>query len=164
MLITEKDYELIWKQITRMLTLKVKQKDDVNWEQQFACCWRIIDTLESSLHMFSQIQMDRLRLHAGAGVISNKSDIDWEAFSNIEQNMANVLGKLVGIASFLSTHNSRVVKRGEKDFDMMGLTHVVRQDENTKSFEYEKELVACERFLALTRMAYYKNNESEKQL
>ena len=88
--------------------------------------------------------------------------IDWSSFADTEQNMGNLMGKIVGITSFLSTHNSRTVRRGEKDFDMKGFDYFEELNPLEKNFDYEKELVAMEQSLNLIRMAHYKTLEMEE--
>ena len=161
MIISEIDSSKIWKKISLTLAEKVKQKDSVDWNSQFDSFYRIIEAIEDSLHLISRYEIEKLRKSAGSHVIATKDEIDWSAYENTEQNMANLMGKIVGVAHFLSTHNSRVVSQGEKDFEMPGFAYYSQISPFEKSFHYEKELVAMERYLTLIKIGYQRNLQQE---
>lgn len=165
MIISEQSAEQVWEGVANILKAKVSQGENMDWEGQFNRFWGVIEDLEGSLHPLSQAEILCYRKKAGEMVVSNKKDIDWSAYANTENNMSVLLGKIVSMLAFFRSHEGKIVNRGEKDYHNLEalFTNVIQRNNDQKMFYYEKELVACERYLALTRMAYHRNKNNQAQ-
>ena len=163
MLISEESSQRIWEKIAKVLAKKVNDGDSINWQTQFNRFFNIIEDIENSLGIISILEMNKLRQIAGRQVVNDKDNIDWSAFNNVEQNMANLLGKIVGVTLFLRSHNSRKVDAEDRSLAMKdGFTYITNHEDGSYTFNYEKELVAMERYLALTKMAYFRQMNKEE--
>ena len=165
MIISEKDAELVWEGLVDILKAKVMQGNNIDWEGQFDRFFCVIGDLESSLSPLSQAEILCYRKKVGEMVVANKKDIDWNVYDNTEHNMSVLLGKIVSMLTFFRSHDGRIVNRSERDYNNLetSFANVVQRNKDQKMFYYEKELVACERFLALTRMAYHRNKNNQAQ-
>ena len=163
MLRSEENSKKIWLGIAETLAKKVKDRDQVDWNNQFARFMNIISQIESSLSCISFMKITKLREIAGRQVVNDKNSIDWSAYENTEQNMSNLLAKIVSTTLFLSSHDNRTVKTGDRDLaDKGNFTYVTNHDDGTYTFQYEKELVAMERYLALTKMTYHRQMNKQE--
>ena len=113
----------------------------------------MIDSVEGSLDILTQCEIGIIRKRAGESLV--QSEIDWELYENTGGNMSTILSKLVAITLFCSSHNSRTINADAKDVSFKdNFTHISKLDTGNYYFDLPRELVATERYLALTRMAY----------
>ena len=61
MLISQENSRKIWEQIALILADKVKSKGNVDWNRQFSKFFRLIDSVESSLDILTQCEIDIIR-------------------------------------------------------------------------------------------------------
>lgn len=163
MIISKKNKEQICQMMSEALSEKAKSNGNVNWLSQFSQFGNVIKTLEGSMHKLTQDEIADNRRQAVEGYLLNMGDIDWSYYSDTKEHMSQIAGKLAALTMFCGTHDSRVLRKDDNDFDMKdNFYYVSEMADGSCSFDYPRELVALERYLYLTKTAYERNMSKEE--